>query len=160
MLGGVDAVPGAAQQRSYVWFGEIAGLEDATRTATVSARIPPYVVKYVDRFKAGDRLVLVWNMIGKKEATQVLALWRYDEVKDSKGGNTGYVIPVEFVSADAQAQTVTFKVRVPESAIATLKSAKPGQTIKVTAPMDQPSQDATLTSIELAARPADTGEKG
>jgi hypothetical protein len=47
----------------YVWLGELVSLNETARTATVKAQIPDYVAQYVDRFKTGDRLVLVWNMI-------------------------------------------------------------------------------------------------
>jgi hypothetical protein len=45
--------------RSYTWYGQLISVDEQTRTATVKAHIPPHVEKYVDRFKAGDRLVLV-----------------------------------------------------------------------------------------------------
>jgi hypothetical protein len=153
LLGAVGAARAADPQRSYVWFGEFVSLDEAAKTATMKAPIPEHVAKYVDRFKAGDRLVVVWDMIGKTQATTVLALWKYDDVKDSKGGNAGFVLPVEFVSADVQNRTVTFVAKVPDRAVSSLKSAPAGQWIKVTAPMDQPSQDATITSIDTAERP-------
>ena len=140
-------------RRSYVWFGELVALNESARTATIKSPIPTNVATYVDRFKTGDRLVLVWDMIGKKQADQVLALWNYDQVKDAKGGNTGFVLPIEFVAADAKSHTVTFNTRVPDGAVPTLKAARPGQWIRVEAPMEQPSQDATITSIQVAERP-------
>ena len=140
-------------RRSYVWFGELVALNEGAKTATIKSPIPSNVANYVDRFKTGDRLVLVWDMIGKKQADQVLALWKYDDVKDARGGNTGFVLPIEFVSADAKSHTVTFNTRVPDAAVSALKAARPGQWIRVDAPMDQPSQEAAITSIQVAERP-------
>ena len=143
------------KDRSYIWYGELVAVDEQTRTATVKAHIPPHVEKYVDRFKAGDRLVLVWDMIGKTEAQRALALWNQEE---NASGNTGYVLPIEFVSADAPSHTVTFYLRVPKTALQPLRSVGPGKWIKVTTPMIQPSQDATVTSVEQAAPPREGGE--
>jgi hypothetical protein len=150
------AAAAQVQERTYVWFGELVAFDESSNSATVKARIPDYVAKYVDRFKSGDRVLVVWDMIGKKQADRVLAIWKYDDVKDPKGANTGYVLPVEFVSADVEQRTVTFKARVSGKTSAALKSAQPGQWLKVTAPMDQPSQDAVITSIDLTAKPQET----
>lgn len=139
--------PSTAQKRTYVWFGELAGVNEAARTVIVKAQIPDHVVKYVDRFKMGDRVMLVWNMIGKKQAQTVIALW------DMKGVSSGYVLPIEFVSADTQGKTITFNMRVPEKNLAVLKGAKPGQWIRVTSPTDQPGPDAAITSIEFSEKP-------
>lgn len=144
---------GPVVRRSYVWLGELVALNESAKTATVKSPIPSNVATYVGRFKPGDRLVLVWDMIGKTQADRVLALWNYDDVKDAKGGNTGFLLPIEFVAADAQALTVTFNTRVPDATVPTLKAARSGQWIKVDAPMEQPSQDATITSIQVADRP-------
>ena len=143
------AVP--LKQRSYVWYGQLMALDETTRTATVKAYIPAHVEKYVDQFKAGDRLVLVWDMVGKTEAQRALALWKQQDEKTS--GNTGYVLPIEFVSADVPAHTVTFHLRVPATAMQPLRSVKAGNWIKVTTPMVQPSPDATIKSIEQASQP-------
>jgi hypothetical protein len=143
------------EDRSYIWYGQLIALDEQTRTATIKAHIPVHVEKYVDRFKAGDRLVLVWDMIGKTESQRALALWN-QEANTSR--NTGYVLPIEFVSADAPSHTVTFRLRVPTTALPQLRSVEPGKWIKVTTPMVQPSQDATMTSIEHASPPRESGE--
>lgn len=151
------AAPQAAvplKERSYVWYGQLMALDEQTRTATVKAHIPAHVEKYVDQFKAGDRLVLVWDMVGKTEARRALALWKQDE---KTSGNTGYVLPIEFVSADVPSHTVTFHLRVPKTALQPLKSVAPGNWVKVTTPMVQPLEDATIKSLEQAAPPQEGG---
>lgn len=156
--GVTSAAPQAAaplKDRSYIWYGQLIAVDEQTRTATIKAHIPAHVEKYLDRFKAGDRLVLVWDMVGKTEAQRALALWKQEE---NTSGNTGYVLPIEFVSADAPSHTVTFYLRVPTTALQPLRSIEPGKWIKVTTPMIQPSQDATMTSIEQAAPPREGGE--
>lgn len=140
-------------QRSYDWFAELVKSDPQARTVTLRARIPDYVVKYVDRYSAGDRLVLVWNMIGKKQSDSVLALWKFEDGKDANGGHTGFVLPIELVSADGQNRTVTFTAHVPEGVSAKLKSATAGQWIKATSPMAQPSTEANITAIEFTGAP-------
>jgi hypothetical protein len=68
--------------------------------ATFKAQIAEHVAKYAKRFEPGDHLVLVWDMIRKTQADTVLALWSADELK-SAALRTGYIVPIEFVSADA-----------------------------------------------------------
>jgi hypothetical protein len=138
------------QPRAYTWFGEFKALDAATKTATFTAQIPEHVGNYVGQFKAGDRLVLVWDMIGKTQADRVLALWKFEEKVDS-----GYILPIEFVSGDVPGHTVTFNLRVPDKGLSMLKDAKPGQWFKVTAPMEQPKPDAAILSMEPAERPHD-----
>jgi hypothetical protein len=153
-----SAAPQAAaplKDRSYIWYGQLIAVDEQTRTATIKAHIPAHVEKYVDRFNAGDRLVLVWDMVGKTEAQRALALWNQEE---KTSGNTGYVLPIEFVSADAPSHMVTFHLRVPKTVLQRLGSVEPGKWIKVTTPMIQPSQDATITSVEQAAPPREGGE--
>ena len=73
------------KDRSYIWYGQLIAVDEQTRTATIKAEVPAHVEKYLDRFKAGDRLVLVWDMVGKTEAQRVLALWNQEE---KTSGNT------------------------------------------------------------------------
>jgi hypothetical protein len=149
ILRAADPLP----QRSYDWLAEVVQADPQARTVTLKARIPDYVVKYVDRYSAGERLVLVWNMIGKKQSDTVLALWKFDDGKDANGGHTGFVLPIELVSADAQQRTVTFNAQVREAVLTKLKSAKAGQWIKATSPMAQPSLEANITAVDFTEAP-------
>jgi hypothetical protein len=84
------------ETRTYPWYGQLVVLEREGPDGDDRCRIPAYIEAYIKDFKNGDRLVIVWNMIGKTEATQVIALW-----KPTTANDTGYVLPITFVSADA-----------------------------------------------------------
>lgn len=99
----------------------------------------------------GDRLILVWNMVGRTEADEVLALWQLDGNKRS-GESIGYVLPIEFVSADVSSHMLTFKTPLTREALRSGTSLAAGRWIKVQTPMVQSSQAALITSIELATR--------
>jgi hypothetical protein len=144
------------QQQLYVWSGQFVSLDQSARVATFNARVPPHVEKYVDRFKPDNRLILVWNMIGKTEADSVLALWQLDGEKHP-GLDIGYVLPIEFVSADPSSHTVTFKVPLTNSALKSLTSVTAGQWVKVQTPMVQAPHVALIASIKEAAAPSADG---
>src|SRR5262249_42826569 len=61
-------VRAAAPPTSYRWFAELSASDPATKTVTVKIKIPDHVTKYLDRFKAGDQIVLVWDMIPPRPA--------------------------------------------------------------------------------------------
>jgi hypothetical protein len=56
----------AAPPTSYRWIAELAASDPAAKTVTVKVGIPPHVAKSLDRFKPGDQIVLVWDMIPPK----------------------------------------------------------------------------------------------
>lgn len=146
------AIAAPAPSRSYVCFAEFEALNESARTATFKAHVAEHVAKYAKQFKSGDHVVLVWDMIRKTQADTVLALWSADELK-SAALRSGYIVPIDFVSADADSRTVTFIAHVPDKAVSTLKSTRPGQWLKLTAPMEQPTDQAAMTTIEISDKP-------
>jgi hypothetical protein len=145
-----DRAAAPIQSRSYVWYGQFVALDESTRDATFKARIPDHVEKYADQFKPGDRLVLVWNMIGRTEADRVLALWKQE---DKNLPDSGYILPVEFVSVDVPSHTVTVDARVPAAVLKSLRSVQAGQWFKAVSPMAQPTREAAITAIEHVGQP-------
>jgi len=146
------AMAAPAPARSYVWFGQFEALDETAKAATLKAETAEHVARYVKDFKPGDRIILVWDMIRKTQAATVLALWRAEELK-SPALRSGFILPIEFVSADADGRTVTFKVRVPDKELSPLKSMRPGQWLKFTAPMEQPNDDAVIVAIQASDKP-------
>jgi hypothetical protein len=139
--------------RSFVWFAELVSFDSAAKTMTVKAAVNEAVAKYLDRFKPGQHIVLVWTADNTKPETgPVRYIEAYETIKASNV-DQGYMLPTEFVAADATARTVTFKATVPETAIPALTAIKPGRSVSVTMPMRQPSATATLTLIEASDRP-------
>jgi hypothetical protein len=147
-----QAAPSGAK-RSYVWFAELVSFDNTAKTMTAKAAVNEAVAKYLDRFKPGQHIVLVWTADNTKPETgPVRYIEAYETIKASNV-DQGYMLPAEFVSADAAARTVTFKATVPETAIQTLTAIQPGRSMSVTTPMSQPSETATITSIDASDRP-------
>lgn len=141
------------EQRTYTWYGRLVSLDEAQQTATVAVRILPHIERYADRFKTGDRLVLVWDVVGKTEAVRVRALFE-DEAGET-GEHRGAVLPIGFVSANVPSQEITFTLRVPTAATGSLRMVMPGQWIKAITPMVQRTPDSTLTTLEVTEPPAE-----
>jgi len=140
-------------KRTYVWFAELVSFDTAAKTMTARAPVIEAVAKYLDRFKPGQHIVVVWSADNTKPETGPV---RYIETYETMKGsniNQGYILPVEFVAADAAARTITFKATVPEAAIQTLTAIQPGRSIGVTTPMSQPSEAAVIASIAASDRP-------
>ena len=146
-----QAAPSGAK-RTYVWVAELVSFDNAAKTMTAKAAINEAVAKYLDRFKPGQRIVVVWTADNTKPETgPVRYIEAYETMKGS-GVDQGYMLPAEFVTADAAARTITFKATVPEAAIQTLAAIQSGRSIAVTTPMRQPSETAAITSIDALDR--------
>ena len=181
----------ASTPGTYVWLGEFVAADPSAKTVTVKARIPEHVSRYVNRFKTGDHVMLVWDMItrvapnaskttesesvkesapntskdiasdaAKKsspaivlrtETDIVLYIDSYDAMKNSKV-DTGYILPAEIASADAQ--TVTVKLRVADSTLQAVRSARPGQWIRATSSMSQPTEVTAITAVDVVNAPS------
>jgi hypothetical protein len=143
----------APKPRMWNWYGEMVSVDQAAKTITVKAQIAPPVANYLKEYKAGDRVVLIWNVQGAQggDADAVLAVATPDEMKVV---DVGYITRVDFVAADAAAKTLTFKTVVPDAVLASIASVQPGSWIKVTAPMEQPGTGFTLTAAVPSTKPA------
>ena len=139
----VDAYDASRRARRYVWPGELVAYQRAESAATVSAPAEGHVFRYADRFEEGDAVVLIWAPGQGEEVTAV----RYLEHRDADLAlDHGYVLPVEFVSADAERQRITFRTRLPLSLAST--DMRPGDPIKVTSPFEQNGSTARILSVE------------
>ena len=144
-FGGVHA----EAPRSYAWYAEVASIDPAASAMTVKVKTRDAVRVYVGQYKADDKLMLVWVPI-KGEADTIVYAPKYDVMK---GVNEGYILPVEFVSADATGHTLTVKTTIPDTIFQSVKSLRPGQWVKVTSPMQQPKDVATLTMAAASEKP-------
>ena len=70
-----------------------------------------------------------------------------------RGIEGGYILPAEFVSADTDNNSPTFRTSVPDGMLASIAGVQAGQWIRVTAPMHQPEEIAVLTSAVATERP-------
>ena len=139
----VDAYDPSRRARRYVWPGEVVAYHSSESAATVSAPAESHVFRYVDRFDEGDPVVLIWAPGANDEVTAV----RYLEHRDADLAlDHGYVLPVQFVSADADLQRITFKTKLPLTLAGA--SMQPGHPIKVTSPFEQTGETAVILSVE------------
>jgi hypothetical protein len=59
----IQGLAPAPAPKTYDWVAQFVTADATTKTVTVKAKIPEYVSKYINRFKPGDRVMLVWNML-------------------------------------------------------------------------------------------------
>ena len=135
--------------QSYVWLGEVVLYDAQGKTVTVKAPYREHINRYIGEFKRGDRVKVTWATPRPGETEAIIYVGRYE----TGSGKWGYVLPVEFVSADTAAQRLTFTTAVPLQAIKTLQTIPSGGWIKVTTPFDQPNETASIERVEVAAGP-------
>jgi hypothetical protein len=122
----------------YQWSGELVSFEDGTKTVTIKARLVNQEgVADLKRFKAGDRVNLLWSGFDKY-ADGIRRVMAYPA---DRKGDERFLLPAELVSTEAPNQYVTFRLRVPDSQTAALKPVKPGEWVTVTSP-HRASRDA------------------
>ena len=93
--------------------------------------------------------MLTWVPV-EGEADTIIYTPKYEVMK---GIEDGYILPAEFVSADTDNNSLTFRTSVPDGMLASIAGVQAGQWIRVTAPMHQPEEIALLTSAVAAERP-------
>ena len=135
--------------RTYVWYGELAGINEDAKMALLTARFREHVLRYIDEFKPGDRVVLTWAPKGEVETDDIIYVGAYSQ---SSGRNFGYVLPVELTAIDKTDRRITFKVPIPATALRSLKGMQTGAHLKITAPFDQPTDLAAIVAVESTER--------
>src|SRR5439155_22900717 len=98
--------------RSYVWYGELVGINRDARLAILKAEFREHVLRYIDQFKPGDRVILTWATSREGETDDIIYVGQYDK---SSTSNYGYVLPVEVVAVNKTDRTITFKASSVES---------------------------------------------
>ena len=144
-------MPGMAQSSqpksdTYTWNGELVSLDTTAKTMTVKSRVAYQEgISELKHFKAGDRVWIVWS--GIHDSSDAVRQVRRPETARKIDENL--VLPAELVSTEAPNQHLTIRVKVPESALAAIKTVKPGEWITVTS-RHQPS---TADEAVVAVRP-------
>ena len=139
----------AQAPRSYTWYAQVAAVDQTAKSIVVTAQTREAVGLYVGDYMPGDKLMLVWVPI-EGESDTVLYAPQYETMD---GIDEGYILPVDFVSADPDADLLTFRIPVPDSVLSSIASVQPGNWIKVTTPMQQAQDVPSLTSAEPAEKP-------
>lgn len=133
--------------RTYVWFGEAVTYDQKAKTVTVKAPYREHINRYIAEFKPGDKVMVTWATPRPGETEAITYIGRYEASPD---GHYGYVLPVEFVSADTTEHKLTFTMQAPSKALNAVRKVPSGGRIKVTTPFDQPTGTAIILAIEPA----------
>jgi hypothetical protein len=142
-------VPGIAQSSqpqsdTYTWNGELVSLDTTAKTMTVKSRVAyQEAISELKHFKGGDRVWIVWSGIHDSS----------DAVRQVRRAETGrkieenLVLPAELVSTEAPNQYLAIRIKVPESGLAAIKTAKPGEWVTVTSRHQPSSEDDAVVSV-------------
>ena len=131
---------------TYTWNGELVSLDTTAKTMTVKSRVAyQEAISELKHFKGGDRVWILWS--GIHDSSDAVRQIRRTETGRKIDENL--VLPAELVSTEAPNQYLTIRVKVPESALAAIKTVKPGEWVTVTS-RHQPSTeaDAVVSSLE------------
>jgi hypothetical protein len=152
------AAPGklAAQttDQSFGWYAELVSFDQAGQTVTARAPIAEHVARYVGGFAPGERIVLVWSQYDAEGD-----VIRYVERAEAMKASSGYIVPVEYVSSDADGRTLTFATPVSDGAAGTFVAASPGTPFRGGSRMVNPTPAAAVVSVALNRTPEPRPER-
>ena len=130
---------------TYTWNGELVSLDTTAKTMTVKARVAyQEAIAELKHFNAGDRVWIVWSGIHDSS----------DAVRQVRRSETGrkidenLVLPAEFVSTETPNQYLTIRIKVPESALAAIKTVKPGEWVTVTSRHKPTTDDDAVVAVK------------
>ena len=122
---------------TYTWNAEFVSLDTTARTLTVKSPVAyQEAIAELKQFKAGERVWIAWS--GVYDSSDAVRQVRRFETRKI---DENLVLPAELVSTEAPHSYITIRVKVPEAALASLKTVKPGEWIIVTS-RNRPSTDA------------------
>jgi hypothetical protein len=116
----------------------------ASRQVTVKATVEPHVLRYIDRFRPGDPIVIVWQQFeGEGDAIKYMA------VPDRAAADAGFILRGVFVGVDVGGPSVTFTTAVADGLIKTLASARAGTSIRFRSSQLPEKARAATTALAL-----------
>jgi hypothetical protein len=144
--GPVLGVAQSSQTKSdtFTWNGELVSLDATAKSMTVKSRVAYQdAISELKHFKAGDRVWIVWSGVHDYS----------DAVRQVRRAETGrqiddtLVLPAELVSTEAPNQCITIRVTLPESALAAIKTVKPGEWVTVTSRHRPSTDDEAVVAV-------------
>lgn len=144
--GPVLGVAQSSQTKSdtFTWNGELVSLDATAKSMTVKSRVAYQdAISELKHFKAGDRVWIVWSGLHDYS----------DAVRQVRRAETGrqiddtLVLPAELVSTEAPNQYITIRVTLPESALAAIKTVKPGEWVTVTSRHRPSTDDEAVVAV-------------
>jgi len=128
---------------TYTWSAELVAFDEAAKTATLQARIVSHSeIEDFSAFSQGDQIMLTWS--GAYDAASGVRTLTHETSVDE---GERFTMPVEFVSMEMDNRYVNFKVPVPGSDVAKVKSLAPGQWVTVTSPHEPGDQAEAVAGI-------------
>lgn len=137
------AAPARAADRTFSWYGEVAGAAGAS--ATVRVGLGDAALKAIDR-TPGAKLTLVWAAEGDMVVYAPAAA-------DMSAIAAGFLVDAELVSVDAASKTALVTVALPADA-AGRAAGLSGSWARFTMPVSRAARQAGALSIVAAPRPA------
>ena len=129
---------------TYTWNGEFVSLDTTAKTMTVKSRVAyQEAIAELKHFKAGDRVWIVWS--GIHDSSDAVR-----QVRRSEAGrkiDENLVLPAELVSIEAPNQYLTIRIKAPESAVAAIKTVKPGEWVTVTSRHKPTTDDDAVAAV-------------
>jgi hypothetical protein len=153
-------------QRTYSWMAELVATDTTAKTITIKPRMlpPPVPANAAQGEKDTARPSAPGGtpappaapavpppLVLKTESDLLMSIDSSDRTKGTKIG-TGFILPAEFVSADAQ--TVTVKLHVADTTLRAVASMQPGTWLRATSPMSQPAEEAVVSAVTTTSPPA------
>ena len=129
---------------TYTWNGELVSLDTTAKTMTVKSRVAyQEAISELKNFKAGDRVWIVWSGIHDSSD----AVRQVRRAERSRKIDENLVLPAELVSTETPNQYLTIRIKVPESAVAAIKTVKPGEWVTVTSRHQPSTDDEAVVSV-------------
>ena len=123
---------------TFTWVSELVSVDATARTMTVKSRVAyQEALSELKQFKAGEPLWVMWS--GVSDHSDAIRQFRRPE--GNRKINDTLVMPAELVSPETTNQYVTLRLKVPEAALAAIRSVKPGEWVTVTS-RQRPASDA------------------
>jgi hypothetical protein len=137
----------------FSWHGELVALDENARLVTVkSPVVGEQALAEFGRLKAGERVMLTWSGFD----LYADAIYRAVRMTGATKAEERFTFPVEFVSFDSARKYATFKVEIPGTSIANLKSLKPGEWVTATSPHGPSSKTTPIVMMRPYAGSAST----
>ena len=129
---------------TYTWNGELVSLDTTAKTMTVKSRVAyQEAISELKHFKAGDRVWILWS--GIHDSSDAVR-----QVRRSEAGRKieeDLVLPAELVSTETPNQYLTIRIKVPESAVAAIKTVKAGEWVTVTSRHKPTTDDDAVAAV-------------
>ncbi len=124
--------PAPARGATYRWHGELLALDEATGILTVRSRVvSPSGLAALAGAEAGDRIVITWSGFESRASGIRTAM-----PDDGSGlwGSNRFLLQATFVELGAAGRYLTFKTRMPQESLATVRALTRGAWASVSSP--------------------------